>query len=79
MKLEYIGSISPVALKGKGLIKRGDIVDFDEQQVPTLSNENWKKVENPTFDKKTKTFSEQSREHYKNKQHNKTRKEREEK
>ena len=44
-KYKYIGSIQNVGLMGKGLIKRGDIIEFNDTEAEGLSKDNWQKVE----------------------------------
>jgi hypothetical protein len=50
-KYRYKGTISEVGMKGKGVVKRGDIVNFSDAEAASLSPENWEKVET-TFDHK---------------------------
>lgn len=53
-KYKYVGSISPVGMRNKGLIKTGDIIDFTENEVVGLSSENWEKIKIKSFDEKIK-------------------------
>ena len=55
-KFRYIGTINSVGMKDKGIIKRGDVVNFTEQEAQTLSSENWEPTEIKTFDRKLTSF-----------------------
>ena len=56
-KFRYVGTISPVSMKGKGVVKRGDIVNFKDEEIVGLSSENWQEVSIPTFKKEVDAFS----------------------
>lgn len=55
-KYKYIGTVNNVSLKGKGIIKIGDVVSFSDQEAAGLSASNWQEVKN-VMKKEVKTFS----------------------
>lgn len=55
-KYRYKGAVSPVSVKGRGLVKRGDVVDFSENEISGLSKENWELESENVFNNKSTNF-----------------------
>lgn len=52
VRMRYIGEVGSVGVPGKGIVRRGDVVEFDDREVAGLSNVNWVRVNIETFDAK---------------------------